>query len=76
MAGTARGGPLRCVALAGTIGEQVACTIHEDRPSPCRDFAPSHAQGVHEPRCDEARGRHGLPPLVPEDWARVPAALR
>lgn len=76
MAGTARGAAPRCVALAGTVGQRVACTIHADRPSPCRDFGASHAQGVHEPRCDEARARHGLPPLQPADWANVPTAAR
>ena len=32
--------PPRCVALHGTIGENVRCVIHALRPSPCRDFKP------------------------------------
>ena len=28
--------PPRCVALAGEVGKQVACTIYGQRPSPCR----------------------------------------
>lgn len=76
MAGTARGASPRCVALAGTIGDRVACTIHPDRPSPCRDFGASHAHGLHEPRCDAARARHGLAPLQPSDWVGVPGVSR
>ena len=56
MAGTDTAAP-RCVALAGTIGEAVACTIYEGRPSPCREFDTEHAA------CNRARQRHGLPPL-------------
>ncbi|MGH6626947.1 MAG: YkgJ family cysteine cluster protein [Burkholderiaceae bacterium] len=49
--------PIRCAALSGTLGEQVACGIYEWRPSPCREFeAGSDA-------CARARMRHGLPPL-------------
>ena len=29
----------RCAALAGTIGEEVHCTVYEDRPLVCREFA-------------------------------------
>ena len=47
----------RCVALAGTIGEAVACTIYDVRPSPCREFDTGHAA------CARARQRHGLVPL-------------
>lgn len=49
--------PVRCAALAGTVGQRVACGIYEWRPAPCREFeAASHACGV-------ARMRHGLVPL-------------
>lgn len=48
----------RCVALAGQIGEAVACTIYAVRPSPCREF------GVEHSACADARRRHGLPPLA------------
>lgn len=60
----------RCVALMGTIGDAVRCTIHPRRSSVCRDFPPSFEDGVgeHNPRCDKARAAWGLPPLTPEDW--------
>lgn len=60
--------PPRCVALTGTIGEQVACSIYELRPSPCREYVPSFENGERNLRCDEARLRHGLQALRPEDW--------
>jgi len=56
MAGTDTAAP-RCVALVGNIGEAVACTIYDGRPSPCREFDTEHAA------CNRARQRHGLPPL-------------
>jgi len=55
--------PPCCVALAGEIGSSVRCTIYEQRPGPCRDFAPYAALGMGEDACDRARRRHGLPPL-------------
>ncbi len=57
-----------CVALEGTIGEQVACTAYPLRPSPCREFEPSWASGAQNQRCDDARIHWGLKPLTPEDW--------
>lgn len=59
MAGTDGSVP-RCVALAGEVGQAVACSIYDVRPSPCREFEPSH------PACNRARQRHGLPPLAGE----------
>lgn len=56
MAGTDATQP-RCQALSGDIGQSVACTIYEERPSPCREFDISHDA------CGRARQRHGLPPL-------------
>lgn len=58
----------RCKALAGELAVQVSCTIYEQRPSPCRDFHPSHLDGTRNLRCDQARLRHGMPPLHPESW--------
>ena len=55
--------PPRCVALAGEIGQAVQCTIYQQRPGPCRDFAPYAALGIGDDACDRARRRHGLPPL-------------
>jgi len=59
-----------CLALQGTIGEQVACTEYGARPSPCREFEPSWREGTVNTRCDAARSRWGLKPLTPEDWFR------
>lgn len=56
----------RCIALGGTIGTCVACGVYEQRPSPCRDFVPSWMLGEQNPRCDQARAAHGLPPLTPD----------
>ncbi|CCK10682.1 Ferredoxin [Cronobacter sakazakii 680] len=53
----------RCVALQGTPGEAVRCTIYENRPSPCREFAMSGEGGVENEACNRARARYGLPPL-------------
>lgn len=51
--------PLRCEALAGTVGEAVSCTIYELRPRPCRELeAGSYG-------CERARARHGLASLAP-----------
>ena len=57
--------PPRCVALCGDIGKDVRCTVYEQRPSPCREFAASWADGRRSERCDRARAAHGLPPLTP-----------
>jgi Fe-S-cluster containining protein len=50
--------PIRCAALTGTLGQQVACGIYEWRPSPCREFEEG------SDACHRARARHGLPPLA------------
>lgn len=56
----------RCAALAGQIGG-ARCTVYADRPGVCRSFEPAWLGGVPNPYCDQARARHGLPPLAP-DW--------
>ncbi len=56
--------PARCVALAGEIGQSVACGIYEQRSTTCREFAMSGENGEHNPECDKARAFHGLAPLV------------
>lgn len=56
--------PPRCVALEGRIGQQVRCAIYEQRPGPCRDFAPYAPLGIGDDACDRARRRHGLAPLA------------
>jgi len=67
MKGTNRGDPW-CIALEGVIGESVACSIYERRATVCRSFIPSYENGEQNPRCDQARARHGMPPLTPQDW--------
>ena len=57
MSGTDTAAP-RCIALAGTVGQSVTCTIYAARPSPCREFDTGHDA------CARARQRHGLPPLT------------
>jgi hypothetical protein len=62
MIGTSGSTP-RCVALLGTVGESVRCTIYDVRSSVCREFEPSWSGGVRNERCDRARAAWGLPPL-------------
>lgn len=63
MKGTNQKDP-RCVALLGTVGEQVRCTIYENRPSPCREFSCNGEVTEYNEGCDKARARFGLPPLA------------
>jgi Fe-S-cluster containining protein len=51
--------PLRCAALEGEIGKSARCSIYPLRSSTCREF------DVDDPRCNQARQRHGLPALPP-----------
>lgn len=67
MRGTNRSQP-RCIALDGEIGTAARCSIHPRRPSVCREFTPSWADGVRHARCDQARAAWGLPPLTAADW--------
>lgn len=55
--------PVRCIALEGTVGKNVRCNIYPSRSSTCREFMASWEDGNHNPRCDHARAKHGLPPL-------------
>jgi uncharacterized protein len=55
--------PVRCVALDGTVGQQVGCRIYAQRPSTCREFSAWDADGQPSPQCSRARQRIGLPPL-------------
>lgn len=64
MRGTGSASP-RCIALEGEIGRAVHCSIYPQRPTPCREFTPSWADGARNERCDSARAAHGLPPLTP-----------
>jgi len=63
----ADGQPPRCVALCGTVGEAVSCSIYDQRPSPCREFGALASVGIYEAACNRARARHGLPRLKVED---------
>lgn len=67
MRGT-RGANPRCVALQGTIGSAVYCSIYPSRSSICRSFSPSWENGLHNPRCDKARAAWGMAPLTPDSW--------
>lgn len=53
MAGTDLPKP-RCVALAGKVGEHVACTVYAQRPEACREVQ------AGDEKCLKARARHGL----------------
>jgi len=57
MAGTNQPSP-RCPALQGAIGREVACIVYSQRPSPCRELQ------AGDKKCNKARVRHGLNPLV------------
>ncbi len=59
--------PARCTALVGTIGEQVRCTIYEQRSTTCREFEMSGEAGRYNPECDKARAAWNLLPLVESD---------
>ena len=65
MKGTSQKNP-RCIALSGTLGEQVACTIYEQRPTPCREFTVWEKNGAVNERCQALRKAHGLPLVQPK----------
>ncbi len=69
MKGTSQKSP-RCIALSGTLGEQVACTIYEQRPTPCREFEVWEDDGEVNVRCQSLRLAHGLTLIL----ARKPIA--
>lgn len=61
----------RCVALGGKIGQEVHCDIYLSRPSPCRDFESHGLYGISNRACNDARKRHGLPPLPDPSLPKV-----
>ncbi|MFZ7112061.1 MAG: YkgJ family cysteine cluster protein [Desulfatiglandales bacterium] len=67
MKGTQHQAP-RCIALSGTIGKEVFCSIYDRRSSVCRDFVPAWEDGRGNPRCNQARLAWGLKPLSPGSW--------
>ena len=62
MIGTS-GTTIRCIALKGTVGDRVQCTIYNHRSSVCRNYNASWFEGFENLRCDEARAAWGLLPL-------------
>jgi Fe-S-cluster containining protein len=60
MAGTNNASP-RCAALRGEVGGETTCVAYEARPPACREVQPG------DEKCQRARERHGLPPLVTPD---------
>ena len=63
MKGTDQPNP-RCIALVGTIGQHIYCSIYEQRSSVCRDFPVAWENGHPNEHCDKARIAWGLPPLA------------
>lgn len=61
----------RCVGLTGRIGLNAKCSVYNNRPTPCRQFTASYADGKRHERCDQARLAHGLKPLRRQDWPEV-----
>ena len=62
-----------CIALRGTVGVKVWCSIYERRPSVCQEVLSSGQDGLTNLWCDRARAIWGLPPLMhlqekPERW--------
>ncbi len=48
----------RCIALDGVVGQQVSCTMYEQRSSSCKEVQAGDAQ------CAKARQAHNLIPLI------------
>ncbi|WP_218821846.1 hypothetical protein, partial [Staphylococcus aureus] len=57
MAGTNQKNP-RCIALQGTIGEQVSCGMYELRSTSCKEVQVADAQ------CNKARIAHNMIPFM------------
>ena len=56
--------PVRCVALVGTPGEQVSCSIYNHRSSTCREFDIWNEDGSVNEACTKARAIYGLAPIT------------
>ena len=48
----------RCIALDGTIGQQVSCGMYELRSSSCKEVQ------VADQQCNKARVAHNMLPFV------------
>lgn len=57
MKGTNRKNP-RCIALTGTVGEQVSCGIYEARSSSCKEVQ------IADEQCNKARLAHNMIPFI------------
>ena len=55
--------PVKCIALVGTPGDHVSCSIYENRSSTCREFDVLNADGSTNEACTRARAVYGLPPI-------------
>ena len=66
MKGTNQAKP-RCVALSGEIGQQVACTMYEQRSSSCKEVQAGDEQ------CAKARAAHNLIPLIGIEIIHTPS---
>jgi uncharacterized protein len=55
------------IALQGTVGASVSCSICDTRPVACGDLRMSWRVGTPDPQCDNARIAHGLAPSTRED---------
>lgn len=72
MKGTASAKAPYCTNLRGVIGETGHCGAYQTRSSTCREgFPGSYENGEKNERCDKARAKHGLRPLVASDWKRA-----
>lgn len=54
----------RCIALTGTIGKSIGCSIYENRPTPCREFPVWMEDGSPNPKCQTLRTKIGIAPLT------------
>ena len=55
----------RCIAMTGTVGQRIGCSIYPQRPSPCREYAVWDEQGQPNPVCQQLRAVNGIPPIAP-----------
>ena len=55
----------RCIMLSGEIGQQVSCTMYEQRSSSCKGVQTGDSQ------CRKARQGYGLISLIGNDIAQV-----
>lgn len=67
--------PVKCVALIGTPGEHVCCSIYEQRSSTCREFDIVNADGSINEDCTRARAVYGLPPVMLPQFIPTPESV-